>query len=109
MIGVSVILHIKTQTGVDAFNNPVFADATETVENVLIGQPTTEEIDSTLSLYGKKIDYMLGIPKGDTHNWEDTIVEFWGNRYRTFGMTIQGIEANIPTPWHKKVLVERDG
>jgi len=109
MIGVSVILHIKTQTGVDAFNNPVFADATETVENVLIGQPTTEEIDSTLSLYGKKIDYMLGIPKGDTHNWEDTIVEFWGNRYRTFGMTIQGIEANIPTPWHKKIRVERDG
>ena len=109
MIGVSVILHIKTQTGVDAFNNPVFADSTETVENVLIGQPTTEEIDSTLSLYGKKIDYMLGIPKGDTHNWEDTIVEFWGNRYRTFGMTIQGIEANIPTPWHKKIRVERDG
>ena len=109
MIGVSVILHIKTQTGVDAFNNPVYADSTETVENVLIGQPTTEEIDSTLSLYGKKIDYMLGIPKGDAHNWEDTIVEFWGNRYRTFGMTIQGIEANIPTPWHKKIRVERDG
>ena len=109
MKGVSVILHIKTQTGVDAFNNPVYADSTETVENVLIGQPTTEEIDSTLSLYGKKIDYMLGIPKGDTHNWEDTIVEFWGNRYRTFGMTIQGIEANIPTPWHKKIRVERDG
>ena len=109
MKGVSVILHIKTQTGVDAFNNPVYADSTETVENVLIGQPTTEEIDSTISLYGKKIEYMLGIPKGDTHNWEDTIVEFWGNRYRTFGMTIQGIEANIPTPWHKKIRVERDG
>ena len=55
------------------------------------------------------LEYMLGIPKGDTHNWEDTIVEFWGGRYRTFGMTIQGIEANIPTPWHKKVRVERDG
>lgn len=109
MKGVSVILHIKTQTGVDAFNNPVYADSTETVENVLIGQPTTEEIDSTISLYGKKIDYMLGIPKGDTHNWEDTIVEFWGGRYRTFGMTIQGIEANIPTQWSKKVRVERDG
>ena len=109
MKGVSVILHIKTQTGVDAFNNPVYADSTETVENVLIGQPTTEEIDSTISLYGKKIEYMLGIPKGDAHNWEDTIVEFWGGRYRTFGMTIQGIEANIPTQWSKKVRVERDG
>ena len=109
MTGAPVLLHVRTQTGVDAFHNPVFSEATETVENVLIGQPTTDEITDSLSLYGKKIEYMLGIPKGDAHNWEDTIVEFWGQRYRTFGMTIQGIEANIPTPWHKKVRVERDG
>ena len=109
MTGATVVLHVRTQTGVDSFNAPVFSETTENVDNVLIGQPTTEEIDSTLSLYGKKIEYMLGIPKGDMHDWEDTIVEFWGKRYRTFGMTIQGIEANIPTPWHKKVRVERDG
>lgn len=109
MRGAPVVLHVKTRTGVDTFNCPVFSDATETVENVLIGQPTTEEINDALSLYGKKIEYMLGIPKGDTHDWEDTVVEFWGKRYRTFGMTLQGIEANIPTPWHKKVRVERDG
>ncbi len=109
MTGATVVLHVRTQTGLDSFNAPIFSETTETVDNVLIGQPTTEEIDSTLSLYGKKIEYMLGIPKGDEHDWEDTIVEFWGKRYRTFGMTIQGIEANIPTPWHKKVRVERDG
>ena len=109
MTGATVVLHVRTQTGVDSFNAPIFSETTESVDNVLIGQPTTEEIDSTLSLYGKKIEYMLGIPKGDVHDWEDTIVEFWGQRYRTFGMTIQGIEANIPTPWHKKVRVERDG
>lgn len=109
MRGESVILHIRTQTGVDSFNAPVYSDTTETVANVLIGQPTTEEIDSTLALYGKRIEYMLGIPKGDAHVWEDTVVEFWGHRYRTFGATIQGIESNIPTPWHKKVRVARDG
>lgn len=109
MRGVPVILHVKTQTGVDSFNAPVYADETVTVENVLIGQPTTEEIDSTLALYGKKIEYMLGIPKEDAHDWENTVVEFWGKRYRTFGMMIEGIEANIPTRWHKKVRVERDG
>ena len=87
----------------------MYSDTTETVANVLIGQPTTEEIDSTLALYGKRIEYMLGIPKGDAHVWEDTVVEFWGRRYRTFGATIQGIESNIPTPWHKKVRVARDG
>lgn len=109
MTGVPVVLHVRTQTGVDSFNNPVYEDSTVTVDNVLIGQPTTEEISSSIELYGKKIEYMLGIPKGDAHDWEDTMVEFWGQTYRTFGMTIQGIEANIPTPWHRKVRVERCG
>ena len=106
MKGVPVILHVKTQTGVDALNNPVFSNETVTVENVLIGEPDTTDITSSNELYGKRIAYMLGIPKGDTHNWEDTEVEFFGWKYRTFGKTIEGIEENIPTPWHKKVRVE---
>lgn len=111
MKGTDVVLHVKTQKVVgstpvfDAFNNPVYVDSVATVKNVLIGQPTTDEVTQSVDLYGKKIEYMLGIPKGDTHNWEDTEVEFFGNTYRTFGSTIQGIEANIPTPWHKKVRV----
>ena len=107
MRGVSVVLHVKAQTGVDGLNNPVCSDDTVIVDNVLIGQPETDDITSSIDLYGKRIDYMLGIPKGDTHNWEDTEVEFFGHKYRTFGHTIEGIEENIPTPWHKKVRVER--
>lgn len=105
--GQSVLLHVKTQSGVDAFNNPVFTDSTVEVADVVIGQPTTDELTSSISLYGKRIEYMLGIPKGDTHTWEDTIVEFFGHKYRTFGFTIEGIEANAPLRWHKKVRVER--
>lgn len=107
MKGATVTLHVRTQAGMDAFNNPVYSDSTVQVEDVLIGQPTTEEITSSIDLYGKRIEYMLGVPKGDTHNWEDTIVEFFGERYRTFGFTVQGIEANVPTRWHKKVRVAR--
>ena len=108
--GVPVTLYEKVNSGqCDPFGVPVYTEIPVTVENVIIGQPTTQEIIDTLNLTGKKIVYLLGIPKGDVHDWEDTIVEFWGQRYRTFGMTIQGIEANIPTPWHKKVRVERDG
>ena len=109
MKGVTVTLHVRTQTGNDSFGNPTFTDSAKTVANVLIGQPTTEEIASSIELYGKKIEYMLGIPKGNTDDWEDTVVEFWGHSYRTFGFTIQGIEENIPTPWHRKVRVERCG
>lgn len=111
MKGATVTLYVRTQKTInstpvfDAFNNPVYVETPVTVSNVLIGQPTTDEVTSSIDLYGKKIEYMLGIPKGDNHNWEDTVVEFFGNKYQTFGSTIQGIEENIPTPWHKKVRV----
>ena len=109
MIGYPVVLHVRTQTGTDEFNNPVYSETTKTVANVLIGQPSTEDITSSINLYGKKIEYMLGIPKGNTDVWEDTVVEFFGQTFRTFGNTIQGIEENIPTPWHRKVRCERFG
>lgn len=109
MVGADVILHVKTQVGVDAFNAPIYAETTETVSNVLIGEPSTDDLNDSIALYGKQIAYMLALPKGDTHTWEDTTVEFFGQRFRTFGAVIQGIEANVPTPWHKKVRVERFG
>lgn len=109
MVGIDVILHVKIRAGTDAFNAPIYAETTETVSNVLIGEPSTDDLNDSISLYGKQIAYMLALPKGDTHTWEDTTVEFFGQRFRTFGAVIQGIEANVPTPWHKKVRVERFG
>ncbi|MBR3272596.1 MAG: hypothetical protein IKF98_01640 [Clostridia bacterium] len=107
MTGITVVLYERTLAGYDALNDPIYAQTAVPVANVLVGQPTTDEVTSSIDLYGKKVEYMLGLPKGDTHNWEDTVVEIWGKPYRTFGATIQGIEANIPTPWHRKVRVCR--
>lgn len=107
MKGAAVVLYERTQTGTDAFNDPVYAETAVTVQNVLIGEPTTDEVTSSVELYGRKIEYMLGLPKGDAHNWEDATVEIFGKKFRTFGATIQGIEENVPTPWHKKVRVCR--
>ena len=107
MRGVTVTLFEKTQAGVDGLNNPVYSVQPVQVENVLVGEPTTDDITSSISLYGKQIRYMLGLPKGDAHVWTDTTVEIFGETFRTFGDTIRGIEENIPTPWHKKVRVER--
>lgn len=101
-----VLLHVKTPAGFDGLNNPVFTDSTVTVENVLVAQPTTDDIASA-EPYGKKLEFMLGLPKGDAHEWTDTEVEFFGKKFRTFGDVIEGIEANVPGPWHKKVRVER--
>lgn len=107
MVGESVTLTVKTETGRDSFNNPTYSVTTVTVSNVLIGQPTAEEAQSSIDLYGKRCDYMLGIPKGDQHIWEDTTVSFWGHTFDTVGPMIMGIEANVPTQWHHKIRVTR--
>ena len=109
MRGITVRLHGKRQTGTDAFNAPVFADVDVDVENVLVGEPSSEEITTDLSLYGKRLAYTLAIPKGDTNDWTDVEVSFFGERFRTYGAPTQGIESLIPLQWNKKVKVERYG
>lgn len=106
MKGISVILHEKVQVGVDALNNPVYEKIGVTVDDVLVGKPSTDDITNTLNMYGKNLDYVLGLPKGDTHDWTDAEVEFFGKKFRVFGDVIEGIEANVPTRWHKQVRVQ---
>lgn len=109
MRGIDVILHVKTQIGVDGLNNPVYEDSTVVVSNVLVGQPSGSDPIGSTDLNGKRAEFVLGIPKGDEHDWEDTEVEFFGQKYKTFGPVIRGIEELVPTPWHKMVKVERYG
>lgn len=111
--GIKVTLVNKTQNGKDEFNVPIYSESSETVENVLVGEPTGEDITADLDLYGKRLAYTLAIPKGDTHTWEDQVVEFdptGGSsvkRFRVYGPVTAGIEKLIPLNWNKKVKVER--
>lgn len=107
--GITVRLYEKTQTGTDAFNAPIFSETPVEVKNVLIGEPTTDDVVNSLQLYGKRIAYTLAIPKGDEHDWEDVTVEFFGQKFRTYGGVVQGIEELVPLCWNKKVKVERYG
>lgn len=109
MKGTTIQLVVKTQTGTDAFGAPIYTEELVNVDDVLVGSPTSDEITDSLNLFRKKIVYMLGIPKGDTHTWEDAEVIIWGNRYRTFGYPITGEQANIPLRWGQNVRVERYG
>lgn len=107
MHGISIILYEKMEAGTDPFGKPIYTEAPLVVENVLIGEPSSEDIVDALNLYGKRVAYTLGIPKGDMHTWEDSTVEFFGQRFRTIGFPTQGIEELIPLAWNKKVKVER--
>ncbi len=109
MKGTTVQLVVKTQSGTDAFGAPVYTEELVSVADVLVGSPTSDDVTNTLNLYGKKIKYVLGIPKGDTHNWIDAEVVIWGERFRTVGYPTTGEQENIPLRWGQNVKVERYG
>lgn len=107
--GKTIILYEKVQTGTDAFNAPTYTEISVEVENVLICPASTEAITDGLQLHGKHAVYELCIPKGDTNDWENRTVEFFGEKWHTFGVPLEWIEENIPLPWNRKVKVERYG
>lgn len=109
MKGVTVTLHNRIQTGADEFDAPVYEWVDTIVDNVLIGEPSADQITQELNLYGKHLAYMLAIPKGDNHSWVDAEVTFFGERFKTYGEPTQGIDHLIPLSWNKKVKVERYG
>ena len=114
--GITVTLYTEEITGYDDFGNPITSEKAVTVDNVLVGEPSTDDVTTSVSIYGKHISYMLAIPKGDTNDWMDKRVE-WTDAYgithtvMTFGYPITGIESNIPPqlPWHMRVRCEKYG
>lgn len=105
--GITVTLYEVTQTGTDGFGEPIYTETPVNVDNVLVAPASPEEILSTNDLYSRKVEYTLGIPKGDTHDWENRRIDFFGKSWRSFCIPIEGIEDMIPLSWHKKVMVER--
>ena len=107
--GITVTLYTVTQTGTDAFNRPILTETAVQVENVLVSPLSGEEITDTHNLTGRRAIYQMALPKGDAHDWENRRVSFFGESFRVIGKPTEGIEANIPLDWNRKVKVEAYG
>lgn len=105
--GITVTLISKKQIDTDPFGDPIYEDDEIEVDNVLVSPTSTDDVVNTMNLTGRKAVYTLAIPKGDTNVWENQEVRFFGERWRVFGIPLQGIEELIPLDWNKKVMVER--
>lgn len=105
--GADVLLYVRTKDGEDEFHAPVWRETPVMVHNVLIGEPDADAVVSDLQLCGRRLAYVLAIPKGDTHDWDGVTVEFFGRKWRTYGGVTEGIEELLPLAWNKKVKVER--
>ena len=67
MRGTTVILYEETVTGQDPFGVDIIEETPVEVKNVLIGEPSTDDITSSTQLYGGHvIRYMMGI-RNRTH------------------------------------------
>lgn len=108
--GITIQLLRRAQTGVDDYGSPVFDETAVTVPGVLVGEPVTSESPSTLDPIGRRVQYTMALPKGDSNEWEGNRVilpEPFAGTFRVIGLPTAGIEANIPLRWNKKVLIER--
>lgn len=105
--GITVKLYGETLASTNDLGEEIFTKTEINVNNVLVAPATNEEILDAVNLYGKKAVYTLAIPKGDTNDWLDKDVEFFGETWQTFGIPQEGIEALIPLSWNKKVMVMR--
>lgn len=106
--GIEVTLYNYIEDGtVDDFNRPIKTEAKTTVNNVLVTPLSTADIIDTLNLTGKTAVYQLCIPKGDTNNWTNAVVEFMGEKWRTIGVPKEYLEYMLPLEWNKQITVER--
>lgn len=105
--GIPITLYTTTEDGKDPLNRTKQKETPITVDNVLIMPTTTEEQITELNLNGARVVYTLAIPKGDTNDWQDKRVSFFGQDFRTIGIPVQTIDEMTPTAWNKKVKVAR--
>lgn len=104
--GITIDYYRKTAGDLDDLGNPTYTETVEKVENVLVAPLSEQEVLDTINLTGRRAVYQLAIPKGDTHDWIDVHVGFFGQIFKTIGTPIRGIDDLIPLSWNAKVKVE---
>lgn len=106
---ITVQLVKNTSIATDPFGKPIETEELIDIPGCLVGQPSTNQVNDTMAMYGKTIAFVVGVPKEDTNDWVDTDVIIFGERFHTIGYPETGIQENIPLNWGKNVKVERYG
>lgn len=109
--GTTVSVSYRTRSGTDRFGNPTWAEASETVGNVLIAPGATADLEASRP-EGVTVAYTLHFPKGYDRDLTGCTVSLpapWANEdgYRVVGEPRPYMDANTPGAWHMAVEVER--
>lgn len=107
MIGETVTVIERTQSGVDDFREPIFTEQRIDVANVLVAPKTTQDLTGSLRAAGDSLRIELHFPKTFTGSLAGVLVEVRGIRYRVDGDPIPYTAENTPLAWWLPVEAER--
>ena len=108
--GADVTVTRRTATGRDEMGEPVFAETSEAVGNVLATPSTTDEMDETNRAYGITCEMTFHFPKSYTESLEGCRISYGGASYRVIGDPQPYMACNTPTPWNRAAkAVRADG
>lgn len=109
MKGADVFILRPQNAAKDSHGNLVPSYVKETVKNVLVNSPTTQEVlDSQAVTNGRVLSYSLGFPKTYTKSLYGckVIIPFIDKQKEWYVIgDPQPIMHNCPTKWNRKVLV----
>lgn len=98
---------VRTPTvAYDGAKDEVVSWSEEALDNVLFGQPTTEQVDEAMRLYGVRAQYTLGIPKAFTGSLRGCEVyrPRDGRTYVIAGDPMPLPPESCPTPWNREAI-----
>lgn len=104
--GTQVTVKSRVQTGIDGFNNPIYAYVFEDVENVLIQPSVRNDFTDSNRQDGDRIRYQLHFPKTFDKELRNTEILVRGTYYKVVGSPDHYMIENTPTDWWMPVEVE---
>lgn len=105
ILGETVTVSTPAQAGEDAYGQAVKEWADEDVRNVLVCQPTSDDVASRPE--GDEVTLTLHFPKTYTASLRGCTVTLRGERYTVLGDPVALTEANTPGRWNRAVPVRR--
>lgn len=109
MLSGETVTILRPTVTLDERKDPVTEWATETLDNVLLDHPTTEDMDAVMRMYGVTVHYRMHVPKSYASSLRDCRVQ------RADGMEFDVIGDPQPLQWspldwdREALLVMRDG
>lgn len=106
--GETVLIELKEEGPADAIGDPTVTTSTITVDNVIVGPGSTNNLTDSIRPDGVIADYTLHLPKGyETYDLSGLRVQVRGKWFDVIGNPGYYTPDNAPGNWDYPVEVKR--